>query len=222
MAPRRAGRGELSPSFSNHVHGGNVSDSQVVQRVVPPRPGRVSARSVACLFRAGGGAESNEPHVLQQGRQPADTDALPTCGGWPGRGLLGLERVRQVGVWCWPPFLKLSQGVSSQSLVPGFRGRAGQSVGGSPGPKPQVSGGIGGGLEIPSWVLGLSRQVSWACAAASWGQRVHSLTSQVTGPPGWQGSHPATWVCLSRKCRHGSERSCETPGGQSFRLKPTS
>lgn len=125
---------------------------------MPPRPRGVSALSVACLFRAGGGAESNEPHVLQQGRQPADTDALPTCGGWPGQGLLGLERVRQVGVWCWPPFLKLSQGVSSQRLVPRCRGRAGQSVGGSPGPKPQVSGGIGGGLEIPSWVLGLGAE----------------------------------------------------------------
>lgn len=156
-------------------------DSQVVQRVVPPRPGRVSARSVACLFRAGCGAGSDELHALQQGRQPADTDALPTCGGWPGRGLLGLERVRQVGVWCWPPFLKLSQGVSSQSLVPGCRGRAGQRVGGSPGPQPQVRGGIGGGL--PKCRLGAEPAGFLGLCSCLRGQRVHSLASRSRGLP---------------------------------------
>lgn len=48
----------------------------------------------------------------------------------------------------------------------------GRSLGGSLGPKPQVSGGIGGG---PGILSGLSPQVSLVRAAASWGQRVHAV-----------------------------------------------
>lgn len=117
-----------------------------------------------------------------------------------------------------PP--ELSQHVSSQSLCPGYWGRAGHSLGGSPGPKPQVSGGIGVGgpeyhfgAELASF-LGL-------CSCLLGSQGMFALASQGMGPPCWQGSHPASWVCLSRKCQEGSERSYETPRGRASFPKPT-
>lgn len=54
------------------------------------------------------------------------------------------------------------------------------------------------------------------CSCLLGSEGVFSLASPVMGPPCWQGSLPASWVCLSRKFQEGSERSCETPKRQSF------
>lgn len=72
---------------------------------------------------------------------------------------------------CWPPSSS-SPSASVHSLVHRVLGKGGPKLGWESWPKAPVSGGIGGGPRILS---GLSLQVSWVRAAASWGQRVQAV-----------------------------------------------
>lgn len=110
--------------------------------------------------------------------------ALPAWEGRGGQGLLGLETMKQVGVWFWA------------SLPP-------KTISACQFPKPHAQG-IGKGAPSLGWESWPKGADVWrnggrpseaelagflGFAAAFWGQRVHSLASQVMGPPCWQSSN---------------------------------